>query len=195
MKKFWSKYKTGLLIVLLPLMVVFVLSRIMALIWGAADFLYNWIGGPPWIQGVIFAALLAAPFLIGWAAAHKKFASALRRTFSFFGAGWLAKSILKDDYLEKIKSGEYQVVIFEICASAQSFKIGLAVNTFRWLDSDYCLILEMTPPLPTGPFWIKRRSMITFLSPEFALKHLLMTTFSFGLNFPLEEKDKNQNPR
>lgn len=193
MKWFWSKYKTGFLIVLLPIIVTAVLAKVIDWVWGIAVVLHSWSGGPVWLRYILFVLLVLLPFGAGWLAARRFFISLVRKTFSLFGAGWLANSLFKDEYLEKIKSGDYQVAIFEVFPGDNpSLKIGAVVNTFKLKGVEYCLILEMTPPLPAGPFWIKRKSDLTFLAPEFVLKHLLMTTFSLGLNFPMEDKPPPQ---
>lgn len=194
MKWFWSKYKTGLLLIILPLIAIIVLSKVVDAIWYVAVVFHSWTGGGEWLKYAFFGLFLAVPFLIGWIAARRYFIHLLGKIFSFFGAGWVAKSILTEDYLDKIKRGEYKVVMFEVCSCQNSsWKIGVVVNVFKKENVEYSLILEMTPPLPSGPFWIKRTSEVTILSQDFLLKHLLMTTLSLGLNLPLEKNEQSNS--
>lgn len=194
MKWLWSKYKIGLLVILLPTVLVFVGFKIFSVLWGVSIYINDSFFGSDLLVklGILFL-LLSLPFLVGLLADLKFFRSLLGIIFSVIpGASWLSNAVFKGDYFEKIKSGDYPVVIFKVVADEKNptLKLGVVVNTFELKEGEasgeYCLILEMTPPLPAGPTWIKKKSDLKFLGPDFELKDLLITTFSLGLNFPLK---------
>ena len=105
---------------------------------------------------------------------------------------WLVKALFKMNTMDG-----NDVVLFRPYDddNNSTFKIGTVMKTFDRIGphaftEKHCLILEGTPPIPSGPHWIKKKSRIIVVSPDFGVKDWLITIFSMGFNFPVDEDQK-----
>lgn len=203
MKWFWRKYKRGIPLSLLVLVLIFLAIKVLELLGAAAEFLKVWL--PQHHQAmrmlIIFTFVAAVPFLLGCIVGFKWLHRLLEKALSPFPKiHWVIKAIFeRSHYEEQIKRND-KVVLFYVCNCGQdpSLKIGAVVQTFQRLGNhtfseEHYLILEGTPPLPTGPLWIKKKSEVIAISPEFGVKDWVIAVLSMGLNFPAEKKSSSNS--
>lgn len=197
MKSFWSKYKIGLLLLVLPGIVIYLLYSLIGVVWSLAAWVNGFTFGGLLGQGFWFILCLSAPFFAGWLFSGHSLGNFFLRIFSFIPiVNKFFKFIGRGDYLDKIKRGDYKVAFFKAASDNNnpSYKLGLAVNNFIATGADgedveMVLIIEGTPPIPAGPRWIKRKSDVIFLK-NYGINDELANCLSLGLNLSLEEKPK-----
>ncbi|MBI2025059.1 MAG: hypothetical protein HYT03_03185 [Candidatus Harrisonbacteria bacterium] len=191
---FWPKYKIGLLILILPIVLIYLVYFLISTIWSFAAWFNGLTFSSGFGQWLWFVVWFSIPFFVGLLFSGHRIGNIFLRMLSWIPiVDKFVKLIACGNWLDKIKNGEHEAVIFEV--TDRTWKLGALLNSFVDKEGEeYYLILEVSPSLSLN-FWIKKKDGLKFLEPDynFTFKDLLVTVFSIGLNFPLGRNNRKQN--
>jgi len=184
-KKILSVWKTGFITVVPVLVIIIIMASILN--W-ASNIGAVFTDSKTMIWLITAAALLGVPIIFGWLLSCKWV-----RTFGLeiLGklpvVGSLFSFFLNHDYIERIKSGDLQEVMFKYAGS--TWTIGGVVNKFtapiyghHGHLVTWCVVLgPPTAPLaPTAPVLLVKEADLIYTGRTY--KDTLLTVASFGFN-------------
>ena len=196
MRWFWSKYRSGILTAVLPMVVILVVLQIGEAIWNAAGYFNEKIIGTIFGHWLFLIFLLLLPFLAGFLMSWKGFRElGLRICNKIPIVSIFASYLFNKEDADRLAKGKFPEVIFEYVAG--SWAIGQVMNEVmlpiypgnpsgekvKWL----LIVGPATTPLSVTGQLILRRECNVMYTGRF-IKDTMLTVASLGLNLNLDPK-------
>lgn len=196
MRWFWSRYKAGLLSIVLPAVVLFIGIQIFGGLWNVASWLNEKFVGSGIGQWSFFLGILNAPFLVGWLLSWRTFRELVLKSFSKIPLLSIAVNFfLNKDYVDRMMDGGLPEVIFQHTEYSWSF--GTVTNEKMLpvdLDNPESPLIPWVVILgpPTAPIsvtaqmYLRPKRTVTFTGR--VIKDTAITTASLGFKFDLDPR-------
>ncbi len=194
MKWFWSRYRTGILSSVVPLVLIFLAVKLFGVLWDAAAALNRETFGSAFGHWAWLAGLLLVPFLVGLLVAWKTFREVMLKIFSKVPVlSVLANFFLNKEYVERVTDGGFPEVVFRHTEDSWSF--GTVTNELRLPEkmsegelTDWVVILgpPTTPVSVTAQMYLRKKTTVVYTGRY--IKDTAITTASLGMKFAIDPR-------
>lgn len=201
MRWFWSKYRSGILAAVLPMVMLLILLKVGEALWNTAGYFNEKSFSTSFGHWLFLIFLLLLPFLTGLLLAWGSFRElALRICKKIPIVSLFASYLFNKEDSEKLAKGNFPEVLFEYVAG--SWALGQVMNEkilpycindphstpVKWL----LIVGPATTPLSvTGQLILRRETDVRYTGRF--IKDTVLTVASLGLNLDLDPRKFSAN--
>lgn len=200
MKWFWSRYRTGILSSIVPIVLIFLGVKLFGVLKDAALALNQKTFGTSWGGWMWLATLFVVPFFLGLLVSWKAFREIILKLFSRIPVlSVIANFFLNKDYVERVTNGGFPEVLFRHTEDSWSF--GTVTNEM-WLPenmtsgplAEWVVIVgpPTTPVSITAQMYLRKKSTVVYTGRH--IKDTAITVASLGLKFDIDPGKFSESP-